>query len=301
MVNNRCLNLILTFDVCSNFDGIEDAASLILKELRGIKDSFGEEIKFTWFVRADNQLKTIYGDATYLLERYNSLWRDLKKDRDEIGWHPHIYYLDAGKWKLETLDDPLETKLIESHEAITKYFDVSSARMGEGFHSTKSMSVLDKLGIKVDSTALPNRKRADSERFFDWIGTPEHPYHPSKNDYRIPGKDELNILEVPMSTIRMKTSYDVTPLNRYVNLSFYNSLMNDGIKELVKTKDIIVTITHPYEVLSYSKGHSLLSFDINEAEKNLFNIIKACKEINRAYKFITMSDVPNIKERSNEK
>ena len=301
MVNNRCLNLILTFDVCSNFDGIEDAASLISEELRGIEDSFGEEIKFTWFIRADNQLKTIYGNAGYLLERYNTLWNDLKNVGDEIGWHPHIYCLDAGKWKLETRDDYLEKKLIESYETITRYFNVTSARVGEGFQSNRSIQVLDRLGIKVDSTALPNRKRKDNERFFDWIGTPEHPYYPSKNDYRTPGADELNILEVPMSTIRMKTSYDVTPLNRYVNLSFYNSLMKDGIKELVKNKDIIVTITHPYEVLPYSKKHSLISFNINEAKKNLLNIIKECKEINRAYKFITMSEVPNIKERSNEK
>ncbi len=299
---NKCFNLILTFDVCSNFDRIEDAVFLILKELRGIGDSFGEEIKFTWFVRADSQLKTIYGGATYLLERYNSLWKDLKSGGDEIGWHPHIYRLDGGKWKLERRDDYLEKNLVESYEAVIKYFNITSARVGESFHSNRSMNVLDKLGIKVDSTALPDRKRNDNERFFNWIGTPEHPYHPSKNDYRTPGADELSILEVPMSTIRMKTSYDVTPLNRYLNLSFYNNLMKEGIKELVKNKDIVVTITHPYEVLPlYPKKHPLISFNIHEAKKNLFNIIKECNEINRPYKFITISEVPNIWEKSNEK
>lgn len=275
----------------------EDAISLILDTLQGTEDSFGKEIAPTWFVRADNQLEHLHGDCGYLLERYNSTWKSLLRDGHEIGWHPHIYRMEADEWHLETRDDVLEEILTRSHSRFLEFFDVKSVRMGESFHSNGTMGTLDKLGLLVDSTALPGRKRDDIERFFDWTGTPEHPYHPSINDYRVPGDEKRGILEVPMTMVETEASYDAAPLTRYLNLSFYNSLMTEGIKGLVGTNDAIVTVTHPYEIWPSPSGkHQIVSFDINEMKKNMNDIIERCNSINRPFRFITMSETRSLVE-----
>jgi hypothetical protein len=162
--------------------------------------------------------------------------------------------------------------------------------MGEGYHSNRCMKLFDKLGFKVDSTAMPGRARND-ERKFDWTGTPAHPYHPSKEDYRVPGKDPLGILEVPMSMIQLQTSYDAVPLPRYLDLSFNNDLMRDGISELVASEDLIVSITHPFELVPGPKKHPLISFDVREAVRNIEFIIRCCEKASRPIRFISLSEV----------
>ena len=73
------IHISITFDVEGGFSatnlqnlswkwkGSDGGIPLILEELRLIEDPLGNEMKFTWFVRVDNQLKEIYGDAGYLL------------------------------------------------------------------------------------------------------------------------------------------------------------------------------------------------------------------------------------------
>ena len=207
---------------------------------------------------------------------------------------PHVYRrLNSGEWVLEKRDKYLEKKLVESYETITRRFPMSSARMGKCFHNNRTMNLFDSLGIKIDSTALPSRKRNDTKRFL--IGrTHQLPYTThSKTDYRIQGKgkDRLNIIEVPMSTIKIKTSYDRVPLDRYLNISFHINLLRDYIKKLVRNGDVVVAPTHPYEIIPiYSKKHPLISFSMKNAKRVLLTIIKdikECERINRPYKFIT--------------
>ena len=90
-MNNDILYVATTIDVESGFfdtnlfsdknrgdlewRGIEEGIPLLVKTLRGYQDSFGNSLKLTWFVRADNQLRDIYGDAAYLLKRYKHIWK----------------------------------------------------------------------------------------------------------------------------------------------------------------------------------------------------------------------------------
>lgn len=278
-----------------SWNGIEKGIPLINKRIEKIQETIDQKIKLTWFVRCDNQLEKIYGNSGFLLKRYERLWNDLINRGDEIAWHPHIYKKVNGFWKLETKKEPLLKKISKSFEHFIEFSTPSSVRLGESYQSNASMKLFNDLGLQVDSTALPGRMRNDQDRFFDWIDTPRHPYHPSKTDYRISGSDSLNILEVPMSIIPIKTEYDSVPLDRYINLSFYNSLMKDNMENIIRKNDFIVTITHPFEIIpTNSSKHGLLSFDIGEFQKNFINLLEICERIQRPYKFITMSEVPKI-------
>ncbi len=292
---NKTLYFIITFDVCSDFDVMENAILRIKDNISIIQKKFGRKINLTWFIRCDNQIKSIFNDNAYLVLKNEKLLSELQKNGDEIGWHPHIYRKKNNMWCLETRDDILKKKLQDSFNSISHFFKIKSVRMGESYQSNESMKLLNDLGLQVDSTALPGRKRNDTDRFFDWIDTPHHPYYPSMIDYRVPGSDSLNILEVPMSTIPIKTEYDSISLDRYINLSFYNDLMRDNFESILKRNDFIVTITHPFEIIPInSSKHGLLSFDIGEFQKNFINMLEICERIKRPYKFITMSEVPKI-------
>jgi len=242
----------------------------------------------------DNQLKEIYGNAAYLLIKYRGLWEKVEEEGDEIGWHPHLYRKLEGKWIQETRYSYIKKDLQESHKAMIETgFSPVCSRIGEAFQSNEIMIELFRLGIKIDSTAMPGRVRIDHERHIDWNGTPCDPYYPSKTDYRFPGKkgDSIGILEVPMSMIETKTDYDEKSLKRYVDLSFRNHIMKDGLEAHIRNSDYLISITHPSTILPlYNINHPLVSYDIAEVEKNINTIISECNRLGKKIRFITVTE-----------
>lgn len=303
------LNLMLTIDVDSDFfdsalssdtnselqwEGIKKGIPLLIDILKKYRDSWGNPFKVTWFVRVDNQIKEVYGDSAYLLTKYNDLWKKRLENGDEIGWHPHLYRRFGNKWVQETRQIHISKILEESHGAmIKKGFSPISSRIGEAFQSNEIMLKLCKMGLKIDSTAMPGRVRIDSERSIDWSDTPQNPYNPSNTNYRLPakGNDKIDILEVPMSMIETKTDYDKVPLKRYVDLSFRNSIIKDGLEDYIRDNNYLVSITHPSTVFPLSeKKHSLIAFDINEIENNLITIILECNKTGKKIRSLTFSE-----------
>ena len=160
--------------------------------------------------------------------------------------------------------------------------------------SNAVMKCLAELGLKIDSTAIPHRFRRDKLKMIDWRGTPQTPYYPAPTNYRIfDEKRSIGILEVPMTTVRTRVSYDSKPRWRYVNLSYYNHVLATGLREHIRKYDVLVTVVHPFEVLPEmgKTWHPLISFDEKEVEKNLRFIISECKNVGKKSKFIRLKDV----------
>ena len=67
---------------------------------------------------------------------------------------------------------------------------------------------------------------------------------------------------MPLTTIPMKASYDRFPIKRYFNLSFKSNILFENAESYIKNNDNLVSITHPFEVLSTAK-HDLISYDLN--------------------------------------
>ena len=279
--------------------GIEEGIPLLVKTLRGYQDNFGNSLKFTWFVRADNQLRDVYGHAAYLLKKYEHIWKTLIENGDEIGWHPHLYEKLGERWAQETRPACLIDNLQQSYQAVIEVgLSPVSSRIGEGLSSNEVMNELAELGIKVDSTAMSERVRMDNERSINWQGTPPYPYYPSRADYRIAGegKDRVGILEVPMSMIETKVEYDKYPLRRYVDLSFHNSAIKKGLQTHIRTSDHLVSVTHPSTVLAlFSQKHPLVSFDIGEVERNFEAVLSECENLGKKVRFVTISEFLDLK------
>lgn len=226
-------------------------------------------VRATWFIRADNQLADLYGSAAWLLEEFEPLWTSLKKEGHALAWHPHVYRRNAsGGYETETDGARCAEQLEWIHgELRSRGHEFRAVRVGEAFHASTAMRTLDRLGLQIDSTAIPGRIRNDGVRVFDWEPTPNEPYHPSAEDYRVPGNDALAILEVPMTSIAIAAPYDEAPLRRYINLAYRSDLLGPALAEHAGALETIVTIVHPEEALG--NANPLYGEGLPEIERNL--------------------------------
>jgi hypothetical protein len=238
----------------------------------------------TWFVRADNQMAEIYGSVAYLLDEYRELWSSLRARGDEIAWHPHLYERNAaGVFESDLDDERCASKLRDTHaELAAQGLEFASVRIGEAFHGNSMMRTLSNLGLQVDSTAIPGRRRHDHARFFDWEPTPTQPYRPSASDYRVGGDDALPIVELPMTMVTIKADYDPKPLPRYLSLAYRPSILREALDRHLATAcddAVIVTILHPEEVRpSRATAHPLYANSLDAVEENLETLLRATRE-----------------------
>jgi hypothetical protein len=193
--------------------------SKIREICNSVKDCESNNAKVTWFVRSDEQLKIIFNDYAYPLRAFSDLWKKLKQQGDEIGWHPHLWRWSEKNrcWYQEIWDNEWIDRCLEKgHREFVKVAEkVSSVRMGWGFHNNFTMKKINDLRLQVDLSAAPGLKRKGSpdERgshflnSYDWSITPEQPYYPSQEDYRRPAEkneQSLDILVIPVTTAPQK-------------------------------------------------------------------------------------------------
>jgi len=278
--------------------GIEVGIPAMINVAEEVAVRYGIKPKFTWFVRVDDQIEHYYGDACYLLQRYSEIWESQKVNGDEVAWHPHIYKFKNNIWDRERDPEHVKEVICRNYKKFSEC-EVKPVvcRIGEAWFDNNISILLDELEIVCDSTAMPGRIRRDDYRILDWRKTPQAPYYPSVSDYRVPGEEKRKYLEVPMSMVKVKASYDKEAYCRYIDLSFHHSLMKAGIEDFVFKNNLLVSMTHPSGVLSCLSpegGHGLISFSIDNYKKNLEQIILSARKIGKEIGFITMSEIQGI-------
>ncbi|MFC1476096.1 hypothetical protein ACFLQW_03745 [Candidatus Zixiibacteriota bacterium] len=196
--------------------GMTEGIPRVKELVHGLTDHRGHEPVFTWLLRVDEQIKVIHGAYNWVPATHRDFLLDLEKTGDELGWHPHFWRQDtaSGEWYQEINDTDWQIEMLE--QAHRAYLEVlpgrtHSVRMGWAYHTNRTFQTLDKLGVKVEFSALPGLRTLSaksgtrSENLFDWFTTPRAPYYPSREDYRRPAKGReaaLGTLEVPSFTSR---------------------------------------------------------------------------------------------------
>jgi hypothetical protein len=280
------LSIAVTVDVDNDGASLADARNRLswqgLKLVPVIADiAHARGIPVTWFVRADPQLRAVYGSPSYLLEDQSALWRDLKGRGDEIGWHPHLVSLaDDGSFRAERderrQEDDLRSTCAELRARKHEFFSV---RVGEAIGSNIVMHTLADLGLRVDSSAIPGRRRHDEARTFDWAPTPNVPYRPSVADYRVPGHPALPILEIPMTALPVHAPFDPGPLLRYANLAYrpaiFASALDRWFEADGRADTVLTLILHPDELMPGAQAHPLYAFAPGALGENLNTLFDA--------------------------
>lgn len=298
LIDVKNFDIYLTFDIDQDFNqGSEDFYNRTKAEFK----SFGlgfirliEELNhlpFSVFLRSDFQIKTLYGAYDYLISNTPEISDRIHGSNGEINWHIHIYEPIGNEWQLVRDENRLLDSFNEDFSHVKKIKEINHqiVRIGECVMSNKLMRTLNDSGIRIDSTALPGRRRDDKEKFFDWESTSNAVYHPSHDDYRVPNDLAYKILEVPMTTINTKAVYDKAPLKRYFNLSFKTDALFYGMDDYIAENDHLVVITHPYEVLADGK-HGLISYDIEVFKENVARLIQSVRKKGKIPIFKKISD-----------
>jgi hypothetical protein len=261
--------------------------------MHGILAGLG--IRYTLFFRADQQIRDSRGTFLALYHEHRTFVDRLLADGCELGWHPHLYRSADGRQ--EPIRDPEEAcrALEEAFEEVQREPSLCRAvRLGEAWHSTGTMRLLDRLGFRIDSTAIAGRARNDEHLRFDWLPTPNRPYHPSAADYRVEGSgDALRILEIPMTSAPVLTSYDVAPLRRYVNLCYQPRLFSSALAHVLSevsegALSSLVLIFHPHELLDHP-ANGLYLYGLENFRLNLGTLVSALEKSGRDVAFSPLS------------
>ena len=202
----------------------------------------------------------------------------------QIGWHHHAYKRIGDSW-VQEVDSEVVCSDIRRFGEVARNLDISAARMGWGWHNDKSIKILDELGFVLDSSCIPRPNYPWEDSVKDWSLASDSPYRPSRADYQMSTTPCLGLLEIPITTAYIAAPTDTLRMLRYVNLAYNHDVFRSAITKLAN-KDLIVTVTHPYEILAdRDTTHPLLSFSADEFEKNLR--LLSDKET----EFVTLADV----------
>lgn len=284
--------LILSLDVV--FDKINESNIVERKENLENLDYFLEvsdiikknlcnfcKPKITWMV----------SDNKKILEKWVNIKENFLENSDEVGMHCMIpHFIDLNESNQEEIE-----RYIQNSLNLFKEYSIfpNSSRVMGCTSSNQLMSALAKSGFKVDSSAIPKRNRLQNIKF-DWVSTSSLPYYPSKRDYRIPTdstSDSLNLLEVPLTTIKTKTKHDKFQIIRYLDLCFSNDLISKNIGNVVKENSLIVTIIHPNQLLQDSPKNKIYSKDISDFKKNVLTLINTFEKLNKKVECLTLYDI----------
>jgi hypothetical protein len=277
-----------------NWEGLEQ-----LQDLPNELADFAKlgRVPITWFVRADGQLESILGNASYLLETYDKFWTKVKCSGDEIGWHPHLYRQQRRDDASLLITDPQEAQdeLERLWTNLKSTFRATAFRNGEGWHTTETYATVERLGFLCDSTAIPGRS-GGSGHPMNWQGAPNQPYFPLPNDLCKPGGCRP-LLELPMNTWLLQAPHDDAPRVRYMNPAvhphlFANALQNweNAGKALPFDLYVWVMILHPDEVLATRGEDALYSRSTMALGKNLVSITERLRRLGDDFEWVTVTD-----------
>jgi hypothetical protein len=174
----------------------------------------GVPTRFSWFVRMDPQVRELHGSEDWPVTAFAREFQTLRDAGDEIGLHAHPWRRTPDGWVSEFGDASwVEHCVRSSFKAYRRCFGRAcrSFRFGDRWMDHRTMRLLDRLRVRFDLTLEPGQAgfpvSPDIDTLMqgerpDYQAVPRHPYRPSSDDYRTPGRwlRRLRLTEIPIST-----------------------------------------------------------------------------------------------------
>jgi len=255
------------------------------------------QIPLTWYVRADGQLEHVYGSLRYLFDAHAGFWQQAIERGHELGWHPHLYHkLEDGNSQLIRDSEQALDELERIWQAVAAVpFELASFRMGEGWHTTQTLNLVESLGFAVDSSAIPGRDDSPSGHPRNWRNAPNHPYFPADDDIRLAGA-QRPLLEVPMNSWAFQASYDNVPKLRYMNPCIHADLWQQAVaywqqqvQQSTATQHVWCLILHPAEAMPHDDNDRLYAYSLDVMRANLHYFTARIEHMEHAYQYSTVS------------
>ncbi|HXV19198.1 MAG TPA: hypothetical protein VD883_03885, partial [Candidatus Omnitrophota bacterium] len=203
--------IILTVDVEPNeaftdpkkpipWTGFEEGARATKEWHRTVRERTGRPFCVSWFLRMDPQIEGTYGSPLWPARTYRAQIDETIKRGDHWGVHTHAYRWDEklGEWIVDHGNQEwVEHCIRMAFESYEKTFGkkCEAFRFGDRWMSNETMALLESLGVRCDLTPEPGfesiptarGKRPFTGALPDYTQTPQMPYKPSLEDFRVPG------------------------------------------------------------------------------------------------------------------
>lgn len=241
-------------------------------------------IKSTWFIRLDSQIEAIFGSGDYIFRKHSDKINWLLENGHEVGWHHHAYQYRHNIWT-QNLDVESVCRDLKKYGESARSAGMKVVRMGWGYLTSEMAEMLENLQFSHDSSAIPRPNYKWEQTKKDWSNTPQNPYCPSKQDYRIPGNPHFNFIEVPITTVPLQGDNDtINGVLRYINPAYRTDKFNLAIQRANGNKPVVL-ICHPYEIINKENSHDFLAFDPSVLCENLSRLHAS------TIRFLTISQV----------
>ena len=303
--------------------------SLALKDsLQKVTDSRGVSPVISWCLRADYQIKKTYGSYGHILSEHKQFFLDLETSGDELSWHPHFWNYDEEQkcWYQDFLNREWQLEMLEkAHADYQQHLPgrAKSVRMGWDYHNNETIAKLDQLSVEVDFSGIPGLKldpkndQARAANFFDWYLTPNHPYFPSRNDYRREARDAeqtLGILESPnfvskslmWSMVRgfalgLKMKDPIQVLRALIRPSYWIGITGkpryfipvvSQLKRIPAEQSNVVFVSyfHPDELI---ENNSTL-YSLANMKENIKTLVSKADRLGFETRFVRARDIPDL-------
>jgi hypothetical protein len=286
-----------------SWGGLE-AAQLLPDHLANCRELAQDTVPMTWLVRADDQIADWLGSATAMLERYGTFWQEVRKADHELGWHPHLYVRGPAGYHIAEPAAACE-QMERTWELLEGAgFRPALLRNGEGWHHASTFATAERLGLRIDSTAIPGRT-GGADHPMDWTGAPNQPYYPSRMNLRCAGPPRA-VLEMPMNTWMVRAPYDTTARLRYMNPAIHEHLFAesleqwDGAGPAGPTVRVWVLILHPEEARAGSPPDPLYARSPEALARNLARLANHIRARGHTAHFVTLSAAAALWQRAQE-
>jgi hypothetical protein len=125
-----------------------------------LADATGRDVRFTWYLRMDEQIAATWGTRRWVADRYGAQLAALEADGDELGLHLHTWRWlgSVGTWIAEREDQAWIAASV--HAALDAFEDAfgrpcRSHRGGDRFISPTAVEILAARGVTTDLTVEP--------------------------------------------------------------------------------------------------------------------------------------------------
>ena len=267
--------IFLTFDIDPDFfflknkkiswKGFENG---VIHLYNSLEKKFRTDINISWFLRIDDEIAYTHGKSDYLYHKYFKIIKFIKSKNGLICLHPHLTKKTKSNTWQNNIDDKsnlIHLKKIFRIAKKLKFVDSEIIRFGNFHFSQKILDFLIKENVKVDSSSFPGRKD------FLWKESPKKPFFFEKK-YKISKKffdNKRNIIEVPVTTYKVKAEYDKYKKLRYLDLTTKNKIFKKNFNTINLNSTYFVCLSHPGNLLKCKVKHGLLGFGVKNFLKNL--------------------------------
>ncbi|MBF0197634.1 MAG: hypothetical protein HQL32_07980 [Planctomycetes bacterium] len=308
--------------------GVEEGIPDLLNRIEACFHHQAHVPKFTWCLRADEQMRLFYGSYEAFLTQHQPLLQRFKERDDELAWHHHYWRLheSSGEWYQECADkDWMKENFLKSFQALKACEEIKSLKTGWCYMDNDTMQWAKDVGLSAELSAMPyqyfcapKNQQGLSYGSYDWAVTGDCPYSPSQNDYRVKDQSDsalesaCGLREIPISVGRSPLlswlEQGVMSLRRRrfpefpiksspvsFKITFhpilFNLLWRDFERQIgLMEKPIFHAYFHPDELLRNIDFMTRSAYSIDHLIKNLQFIMKRAKKLDLQIEFQTAAE-----------